>query len=216
MLARVASKEWEEAGGRAGEPVFIDRDGGLFRYVLNYMRTLQVNIPMTESKQALLNELEYYGFENVESESIVSGTIVEARRLLESLTGNYHFKLDDFDASIADVERKMKAQIKELETRKCAFKIAFSLFSRWKASGVAKVRFTRDTDDWKTLEKCCDWEGKFTCRDLSFIQEYLQDYGLKVISFNFEGGRKGRKYKSTFCDVALDHIRGSTSTINTN
>ena len=41
------------------EPIFIDRDGDLFVYVLNYLREGEIYLPSTVPKETFLNELEY-------------------------------------------------------------------------------------------------------------------------------------------------------------
>eukprot|EP01083_Nonionella_stella_P289581 985420_1 len=50
--------------------VFIDRDGTLFRYVLNYLRDGHVTIPITETREALMKELDWYGIEQAHFEDI--------------------------------------------------------------------------------------------------------------------------------------------------
>jgi BTB/POZ domain len=44
-------------------PIFIDRNGERFQYVLDYMRDGSVQLPMTISKESLLKDMEYYGFD---------------------------------------------------------------------------------------------------------------------------------------------------------
>ena len=45
------------------EPIFIDRDGDIFIYVLNFLRDGRIELPMTVPKQAFINELRYYGID---------------------------------------------------------------------------------------------------------------------------------------------------------
>ena len=45
------------------EPIFIDRDGDIFIYVLNFLRDGKIELPMTVPKQAFMNELRYYGID---------------------------------------------------------------------------------------------------------------------------------------------------------
>jgi len=42
------------------EPIFIDRDGDLFVYVLNYLREGEIVLPTTVPRTTFLNELRYY------------------------------------------------------------------------------------------------------------------------------------------------------------
>ncbi|GAX22426.1 hypothetical protein FisN_14Hu040 [Fistulifera solaris] len=48
--------------GKPYDPVFIDRSGRLFEYVLEYMRTGKIYLRPTENSAAVKNELEFYGF----------------------------------------------------------------------------------------------------------------------------------------------------------
>jgi hypothetical protein len=63
MLARMASKTWQTDPEAA---MFVDRDGERFRCILDYMRDGKVHLPLTVAKGALLLDLEYFGFENVD------------------------------------------------------------------------------------------------------------------------------------------------------
>ena len=42
------------------EPIFIDRDGDLFVYVLNYLREGEIELPSSVPIKNFLNELKYY------------------------------------------------------------------------------------------------------------------------------------------------------------
>ncbi len=42
---------------------FIERDGTMFRFILAYLRDGKVTLPITESKEAFMMELAYYGIE---------------------------------------------------------------------------------------------------------------------------------------------------------
>mmetsp|Transcript_1481 Transcript_1481/g.2290 ORF Transcript_1481/g.2290 Transcript_1481/m.2290 type:complete len:266 (-) Transcript_1481:272-1069(-) len=59
MLAKIASsKQCQE--DPESETIFIDRDGTIFGYVLNYLRDGKVKLPITERKDTLGRDLEYY------------------------------------------------------------------------------------------------------------------------------------------------------------
>ncbi len=60
MLAKCISDQWKE---RHEAEIFIEGDGDLFRYVLIYLRHGSVSLPITESKVALVKELEFYGID---------------------------------------------------------------------------------------------------------------------------------------------------------
>lgn len=49
---------------------FIDRDGEVFSYVLNYLRDLKVSLPLQLTKAALIAELEFYNVARIHKENI--------------------------------------------------------------------------------------------------------------------------------------------------
>ena len=58
MLATSASDKWQTEA-----EIFIERDGTRFKFVLDYLRDGRVTLPITESKEMLIAELNYYGLE---------------------------------------------------------------------------------------------------------------------------------------------------------
>jgi hypothetical protein len=61
MLASLISRQWKESN--SNEPIFIDRNGRLLEYVLDYLRTGEVYLPFAVSKDALQKEFEFYGID---------------------------------------------------------------------------------------------------------------------------------------------------------
>jgi hypothetical protein len=60
-----------DAEGNNSNALFIERDGERFRYCLDYMRDGGVvGLPPSISKDAMLQDLSYYGFQEVDSSSI--------------------------------------------------------------------------------------------------------------------------------------------------
>ncbi|GFH56362.1 hypothetical protein CTEN210_12838 [Chaetoceros tenuissimus] len=63
MLERSASKVWNEGGNEE----FIEGNGHRFQYVLDFMRHGKITLPNSDSSDAFLTEMEYYGIEcNIE------------------------------------------------------------------------------------------------------------------------------------------------------
>jgi hypothetical protein len=62
------SGKWEEGSGTKKstfidcdkQPFLIERDGGLFQYVLDYLRTNELCLPPSVSRAAMKEEFEYY------------------------------------------------------------------------------------------------------------------------------------------------------------
>jgi hypothetical protein len=60
MLAKSASVNWQKD---PEAEIFIERNGIRFQFVLDYLRDGKVTLPVTESKEMLISELEYFGVE---------------------------------------------------------------------------------------------------------------------------------------------------------
>jgi len=92
MLARMASETWFPRGHNCGDSkhadeeddpkknndaLFIERDGERFRYCLDYMRDGGfVVLPPTIPRDALLHDLSYYGFQEINASKIsVKGSL---------------------------------------------------------------------------------------------------------------------------------------------
>ncbi len=86
MLARSASDQWLQD---SKADIFIDRDGSLFKYVLSYLRDGRVDLPLTVSKKALMQELiYYYGFENV-CEDDINDEVTQGVMAMRTLQDRY-------------------------------------------------------------------------------------------------------------------------------
>ena len=74
MLARSASEQWQTD---PESEIFIERDGERFRSVLDYLRDGKAILPVTVAKAAVLEDMLYYGVENVDEsdfdDSLIKG-----------------------------------------------------------------------------------------------------------------------------------------------
>jgi hypothetical protein len=75
MLAKSASENWQKD---PEAEIFIERNGIRFQFVLDYLRDGQVTLPVTESKEMLISELEYFGVE-YDEEMIDEKVIVRSK-----------------------------------------------------------------------------------------------------------------------------------------
>jgi hypothetical protein len=71
MLARSASKEWKTD---ESSEIFLERNGTRFQFVLDYLRDGKVSLPLIVSKASILDELIYYGVENINEAAIAEST----------------------------------------------------------------------------------------------------------------------------------------------
>ena len=80
LLARAVSETWNQSGNSNNSsstngPILINRNGERFAYILDYMRDNRINLPITVSKEDIINDLNYYGFDNIDSIMITVTTI---------------------------------------------------------------------------------------------------------------------------------------------
>jgi len=61
MLTRSSSDIWHKE--KDDSEIFIERNGLRFQYVLDYLRDGEVFLPISECKEAVLAELEYYNID---------------------------------------------------------------------------------------------------------------------------------------------------------
>lgn len=59
-LHKLVSKNWSI---NTSAPIFIDRNGDRFQYVLDFMRDKEIHLPLSIPKTAILRDLEFFGFD---------------------------------------------------------------------------------------------------------------------------------------------------------
>ena len=187
--------------------IFIDRDGLRFRYVLDYLRDHEINLPMTESREAMHKELEYYGLcmathssdttldENGNATAAAAavaastrpviklGTPVEAARVIAAMDSNIGEELDALDVEI----ESHKKIIQDYIHRKDAVKVARNVFQR----SVLKYETAIEQGTEFTVEIVQkdekDAAYKASKYVLEFLKEKLATYGLLLVKYNAPG-----------------------------
>ncbi|CAB9528362.1 POZ domain-containing protein KCTD4 [Seminavis robusta] len=105
MLAKLVSETWQQPA-KANKEVFIDRDGLQFRYVLSYMRDQKVYLPMGVAKASILQDLAYFGFENVPEDAIGGSCNYEAAVQVQKCKQKYATASSELDKAIKDMQTK--------------------------------------------------------------------------------------------------------------
>jgi hypothetical protein len=91
MLARLVSERWQtqcggKKDGRETKPIFIDRNGDNFGFVLDYLRYGKVNLPCLVPKENFLRDLDYFGVAVVKDDDTVrSDSVARIRALTRTL-----------------------------------------------------------------------------------------------------------------------------------
>mmetsp|Transcript_8685 Transcript_8685/g.11646 ORF Transcript_8685/g.11646 Transcript_8685/m.11646 type:complete len:264 (+) Transcript_8685:36-827(+) len=131
MLARMASGTWQRDTESC---LFVERDGGRFQYVLDYMRDGEVTLPAAGSvtKESLLKELVYFGFSNVDPSSIrMEFSCWEAPTYMSRITQEYQ---NEFE--------KLKRENYELNLLMACNTVAYASCIRYMCTGSFKVNFS--------------------------------------------------------------------------
>jgi len=213
MLSRMVSETWLDCsqGGdnddqKKESPIFVDRDGDRFRYVLDYMRDGQkVTLPVTVPKQGFLKDLEYYGFENMNADTITT----ESSYLVYTKT--FH-KMRALDFEVRE----------RINTEHDIATLANYCFVRLMYSGLFKFCVARDHGqcdfirgyhrmykETQLLRKLRDTANSISVagsvRWVHF-DKCLSEYGLK--SKSSERGIARRQFESPPVTVTLETIDG--------
>lgn len=175
IIARSASEEWHKKESDQPKPIFIDRDAGRFRYCLDYMRNGRVKLPHTESKAALLEDMEYYGFEDLDPGVIAID--FPAAEAFESL-----FLFD----------KNTQADIDAADLRLEHMRLARFCFDQYKAQGLKSMLsngtsvFTVNSSQFRINARI----------NTNLLNECLEQYGLRYDS-------SSQQYSNSFCVARL-------------
>jgi hypothetical protein len=132
MLARMASDTWQKDPEAT---LFIGRSGERFEYSLDYMRADKVWLPLNIPKEAFLDDLDFYGFEDVDPRKIHGGSsnLAAAQHLLKCKEEHEEF-LSTCKTNVKAAEMNVKAAAMNVEaaetTIKCA-ELAYECFVRF-------------------------------------------------------------------------------------
>lgn len=130
MLARLASDTWLPVGksngnddiGNDDDTLFIERDGQRFRYCLDFMRDGgTVKLPITISKDALIQDLVYYGFDDIDSSNI---TVAGSIPVFQVGVDHVHSIVKSLDKELSNLERKQRYLDDDLEMKRSCLALA--------------------------------------------------------------------------------------------
>jgi len=68
FFKKLINEKWNINTNSIDNPIFIDRDGHLFDYILKYLRTGEINIDDKTIRRELLTEAKYYKLQNLEDD----------------------------------------------------------------------------------------------------------------------------------------------------
>lgn len=82
MLSRLVSETWQ---GDPSKPVFIDRNGSTFEFVLDYLRYGSVQLPQNLPKSNFIREMDFYGISIDDAHINQDSSVQELERLKQNV-----------------------------------------------------------------------------------------------------------------------------------
>lgn len=105
MLAKMVSTNWNKGSNQ--EPLFIDRNGERFQYILDWYRDGKITVPMTVATDSVKSDASFFGLpENV---------IIEERRSLDDYMESVHdvsIRLDSLKCNLSNMNTKNNEDIR--------------------------------------------------------------------------------------------------------
>lgn len=169
MLSRLISKDWQQ-----GSEISIDRDGARFRFVLDYMRDQKVHLPLTVPRDALLQELVYFGFDSVPADAICSksAAIDATKNMILCNVVNENV----YAANLKEIDKEMKALTLKEECTKIAFE-AFTMLRNETQTGNLSLSVIDHREICGRLKR-----SRLQTTTIDLLNGCLAQYGLRYES----------------------------------
>jgi hypothetical protein len=172
MLARMISETWQTDPEAT---LFIDRDSDRFRFCLDYMRADKVCLPLNISKEAFLDDLAFYGFEDVDPSKICGGSSNMAAALHLSKCKEEH----------EEVLSSCRKNVQAAERAIACEDVAYECFLRLSQGKSLKTYFSNE-DDYDSHHLYYSAEVAVT-HQVEF-EDHLAKYGLALVTAASAGG----------------------------
>lgn len=153
MLGRLISDEWQANSN--DEPIFVDRNGDLFAFVLDYLRYGSVELPHNVPRSNFLRELDFYGVCVIDEADIKQDSSVEALQ-------------------------RLKQNVAEAEMNHDMFLIAVHAYHQFMTGNAAFFMYDADKDDIGLKRNPSEYATEYFSAS-NALQSYLKDYyGLQA------------------------------------
>jgi hypothetical protein len=195
MLARLISKAWLVVDLDA--PIFIDRNGDRFQYVLDYMRDKEIHLPLCVSKASILRDLEYFGFDHVNPDTIHDGYgSAEAATQIARCEALYQQELETCHKTVRHFHKKITY-----------LNVAHACFLSYSKSGRLSEFYLGDYSlNLMTLKD--DINSAFDSFNKDLFDECLKLHGLKYVSHRTI---ELRSYNSIWYYVSITALPSSSA-----
>jgi hypothetical protein len=166
-LGRMISDMWQQDPDVV---IFIDRDGENFRHVLQYLRNGHVSLPLSISKSAFLQDMDFYGI-SMPVGSITDDTVDDSK-------ANYQAA-----RRLITLGQECNAKAGELMAERECLLVAYECFKEYVRTGSLSVTIKDPEINPMATNVCFR-------RDVQLFNKCLAKYGLCQVeamkSFSFE------------------------------
>jgi hypothetical protein len=210
LLCCLASDRWSTTNGETEEsqsPLFIDRDGERFSFVLDFLRHGKVALPFTVTKESLLLDLDFYGIQVADRSKVEYAASPSAFSCLQ--------RIKDEEQLLYCLSNKLQIRRSILEKRKTSMGMATFCFNSLvtKYPHLVLNDFSADMADGVTVSKSQVTKflksliGVHEVDDETreWFNECLRVYSLKLKSISLTSSGKPKecnKYNVEFEAVA--------------
>ena len=213
MLAKLVSKEWNSGSDErlvTTKPIFLDRNGYRFKFVLDYMRDQKVVLPYHVSKGELLLDFEYLGLmayvdqDNIVAEHQSIEAFKQAKEHSESLLKKGSEQLYYFEQRAAIVFLAKHCYEDIICCTRSSYKLYFS-----KPDNQDRIH---DHDGENIVEykrsRTVHYISKHseTSEMKAFLDEEFARYGLKYIQSTLEDAiytKKRKRQESITIEIGI-------------
>ena len=222
MLARMVSNEWKNDDDDDDEEIFIERDGSKFSLVLDYMRDGKVHLPFTTSKAAMLDELSYYCFDDIDPDVVIDDVVYLHR--------GYQYLLDKTDETFQKLSEKrtnLEQDVNDVKFveevltayKSCSFQTELKFAMKdWSVDGESEEFVSAPPENW-SVDGRNSRNGVQSTKfvraptHIDYCNELLKDLGIAITSATVqqEGYGSDRKLMGTVSLKRLEPLEYSTS-----
>ena len=178
MLRRITSDTWNNESNddplldpdltKKEEEIFIERDGGRFKFVLDYMRDGEVSLPLSIPRQQLVSDMEYYGIDF--DETRITLGVANPNDAFHKLS-EYYYEKERFKKIFETKRNDIEISYRKLAVERISCEIAFDYFEQ-QFSGKSSFTF----EPKKIVRQLGEKERfYYTIKEL---QPHLNSYGL--------------------------------------
>ena len=181
MLNIISSPQWQK---NPDSEIFIDRDGSRFKFCLDYLRDAKCNLPLTVSRDAVVEDLFYYGIIVPDDKTINYFSSLQTQRF-QALKFTREF-LSHLNTKIITLSKT--TDVDSVHQFQC-YNIVRKFVCQYIESGELHYCFSLSskTEFDERLYNCLKKRTKM-------LESCLQEYGLKLNGFGFIENNRTTEY----------------------